>query len=265
MKPLTEIDPTSPQKSSQGKTKLNFTKRFIPAKKTIYYDAQVRGLGLLVQSTGHKAWFSFKKAQGRGVWRTLGTWPDLTVENARAAAQSYNTKLANWKANNYEGPGPFDKPTVKTLGEVLDDYVERHLRQTSKCPDNTIKQVRQQFAYYLSSWKNRQLSSIRQEQVEELHGTVGKNNGHYSANRLVSLLRALFYWAAKTRVWKGENPAKGITRFREESRQQLHAAGGVPAIVQGAAGVRESGPQRFRVPRAVHGCASQQHPGHALG
>lgn len=227
MKPLTGIAPTSPQKSNLGKTnRENFTKRFIeslptPGKKTIFYDAQVRGLGLLVQTTGHRAFFWFRKVQTKAVWRTIGSWPDLSVENARAIAQDYNNKLAKWKANNYEGPGPFDKPISKNLGEVLDDYIERHLRQTSKCPDKTIKQVRQQFACYLSSWKNRQLSSIRQEHVEELHAHVGKNNGHYSANRLVSLLRALFYWAAKTRVWKGENPAKGVTRFREESRQRF--------------------------------------------
>jgi integrase len=231
MKPLTGIAPTSPQKSSLSKTnrdqqKLNFTKRLIeaiptPGKKTIYYDAQVRGLGLLVQTTGHRAFFWFRKVQTRAVWKTIGSWPDLSVENARATAQDYNNKLAKWKANNYEGPGPFDKPISKNLGEVLDDYIERHLRQTSKSPDNTIKQVRQQFDCYLATWKNRQLSSIRQEHVEELHAQVGKNNGHYSANRLVSLIRALFYWAAKTRVWKGENPAKGITRFREESRQRF--------------------------------------------
>jgi hypothetical protein len=98
MKPLTRIAPTSPQKSSQGKTKLNFTKRFIealptPGKKTIYYDAQVRGLGLLVQTTGHRAFFWFRKVQTRAVWKTIGSWPDLSVENARATPQDYN-KLA---------------------------------------------------------------------------------------------------------------------------------------------------------------------------
>jgi Arm DNA-binding domain len=131
MKLLTELTSTSPQKSSQGKTKrnrqkLNFTKRFIealphPDKKTIYYDAQLRSLGLLVQTTGHRAFFWFRKVQTRAVWKTIGSWPDLSVENARASAQDYNNKLAKWKANNYEGPGPFDKP----INSMIKSGVER--------------------------------------------------------------------------------------------------------------------------------------------
>jgi hypothetical protein len=50
--------------------KLNFTKRSIEAlkspkeKRAMYHDMQVRGLGVLVQPTGHRSFFWFRKVRG---------------------------------------------------------------------------------------------------------------------------------------------------------------------------------------------------------
>src|SRR2546425_5880030 len=93
--------------------RLNLIKKVIDAlptpkeKRTIVYDTQTRGLGVMVQRTGHKSFFWFRKVCGYPTWQTIGAFPDLTVENARAQASELNTKLARWKAANYEGDDPF--------------------------------------------------------------------------------------------------------------------------------------------------------------
>src|SRR6266404_1053390 len=80
----------------------------VPAeKRTILYDTQVRGLGVMVQPTGHKSFFWFRKVRGYPTWATIGAFPDLTVENARAQAAERNAKLARWKADEYQGDDPF--------------------------------------------------------------------------------------------------------------------------------------------------------------
>jgi integrase len=207
--------------------RFNFTKKSLDAlrapseKYATYYDEQARGLGLVVQTTGHRAFFWFRKVQGHPTWKTIGTFPDLSIENARARADEYNTSIANWKSKEYEGLGPFEKPKSSTLSVVFEDYLARHLSVNSKNTDRAAKDTRWQFDRFLTSWKNRKLSSIRREHVRDLHDKVGRNNGHYSANRLVSLIRVLFNWAIKTDAWQGENPTKGIQLFHEESRTRF--------------------------------------------
>ena len=64
---------------AKGKTsvKLNFTKKGLEAlpkpsgKRVTVYDQIVNGLGILVQPTGHKAFFWFRKVNGKPTWKKL--------------------------------------------------------------------------------------------------------------------------------------------------------------------------------------------------
>src|SRR6185437_7196286 len=215
--------------------RLNFTKKALdsltaPQTRATYYDTQVRGLGLLVQPSGHKAFFWLRKVQGYPTWKTIGAFPDLSIENARAKAQEYNSSIAKWKADDYEGPAPLERRGSPTLGDILDDYIERHLRANAKNPGRAIKHTRWQFDRYLASWRDRKLTSIRREHVRDLHSKIGsrkakagpgEKNGHYSANRVVALVRIFFNWAIKTEKWQGENPGRGIKRFFETKRTRF--------------------------------------------
>jgi len=214
-----------------GKTKndrrFSFTKRAIEAlpapaaKRATYYDAQVRGLGVLVQPTGHRAFFWFRKVQGYPKWRTIGRFPDLSVEQARARASEFNASVARWKAANYEGPAPLERQRALALGVVLEDYLERHLKANAKNPDRAMKGARWMVDRYVPVWKSRKLGSIRREHVRDLHAQVGEKHGKVTANRLVQLLRALFNWSISVELWHGENPARGITPFHEASRTRF--------------------------------------------
>ncbi len=130
-------------------------------------------LGLLLQPTGRASFFWFRKVRGYPTWKTIGRFPDMTIENARAAAQKYNTDLANWRLANYEGPSPFERQGTPTLQSVLDDYIERHLKANAKNPDKAVKHARWQFDHYLSDWKMRKLSEIRREDVRNIHAEIG--------------------------------------------------------------------------------------------
>ena len=67
------------------------------------------------------------------------------------------------------------------------------------------------------------LSTIRKADVQSLHAKVGSKNGHYAANRLLALVRAMFNKAPDI-GFTGSNPAEGIKRFPEEKRDRfLHA------------------------------------------
>jgi integrase len=221
-KTITERRPTE---------RVNLTKKAIEQltaeeKRVTVYDTRVPGLGVLVQPGGkHKSFFWFRKVRGVGEWKTLGDFPALSVENARATAQEHNSKLARWKADDYDGPNLFERKPNLTLGDVFEHYIEHHLKKHSTNPDKAVKGTRWQFERYLTSWKNRRIGSLQKRDVENLHTAASKEYGMVTANRLVTFLRTLFYHAERKMNWAGKNPAREPGRNKilvaESSRQRF--------------------------------------------
>ena len=207
--------------------KRNFTKKDLDAlapaaKRYTVYDDRVSGLGLLVQPTGHKAFFWFRKVHGQPTWRTIGDFPDISIEQARSRASEMNTSTADWKARRYDGPNPLTQPAQEpTVNDMLEDYCNRRLATHAKNPTAAAKRVRWSIGMYFSHWKSRRLSSITRKQVIDLHQSLGEKHGHVTANRIVTLLRTIFNWAAKSCEWRGENPASRIEPFAERSRERF--------------------------------------------
>ena len=175
----------------------------------------------MVQPSGHRAFFWFRKICGRPTWKTIGTFPDLSIEQARAKSAELNAAIAGWKASDYSGDDPILRKRDLTLGAVLEDYIEKRLKAHAKNPIQAIRAVRWQFDGYMASWRDRKLGTIRRQDVRVLHAELGEASGKVTANRLVQLVRTLFNWALKSELWRGENPARGITPFPESSRTRF--------------------------------------------
>lgn len=207
--------------------KTNFTKKWIEGlpmpkeKRSFHYDTATRGLGILVQPTGHKSFFWFRKVNGRPTWQTIGAFPDLSIENARQKAAEFNAKLSRWKADSYDGPNPFEKNRDVTLGQLAADYIERQIKAHAAHPDRAVKDVTDMAKTYLTPWKNRRLGAISRRDVLGLHAKLGEQNGKVTANRVVQFLRTLYNWADKVEAWGGENPARNIKMFHEEPRTRF--------------------------------------------
>lgn len=206
--------------------RFNFTKKSIealqiPAKRATCYDTQVRGLGVLVQPTGHRSFFWFRKVRERPTWKTLGDFPDLSVEQARHHAAEHNTKLAKWKAAGYDGDNPFSERRDLTIGQLAEDYIERQVKPHASNPDRAVKGVKFIVKLYLEPWKARRLGTIRRSDVLDLHARLGQDHGKVTANRVVQFLRTLYNWASKSEVWSGENPARSIKMYHEDKRTRF--------------------------------------------
>jgi integrase len=208
-------------------TKINFTKRTIAAlatpdaERVIYHDSDTRGLGVLVQPTGYRSFFWFRKVDGRAKWKTIGAFPDMSVEQARARASEYNSSIADWKAHDYEGPSPFKQRNGLTLGEVFEDYLETYRKHNAKNPERSVPEERAMFKRHLAQFEKRKLDSLRRDDLISLHNEIGKEHGHYSANRVIQLVRRVINWAISEERWHGENPAKAITKFPEQERERF--------------------------------------------
>jgi integrase len=212
-------------------TRFNFTVKAISAlesRESRYnvFDSNTRGLGITIHPTGQKTFFHLKKVMGMPERRVIGIFPDFAVEQARGKAAEINSKLATWKSNEYEGANPLEKPKkAPTLGEVLEHYIEHHLRATVKNPDVTIKDYRKRFDNHLAVFRNRPLGTIRRERVRELHAKITAEHGAVTANRTITSLRTLFYHAVHPDIdiWQGANPAAKPKKFlnAETSRERI--------------------------------------------
>jgi len=122
--------------------RFNFTQRAIAAlptpkeKRGAYRDLQTRELGLLVQPSGHRAYFWYRKLRGVPTWKTIGDVEDTPLDRARDQARAYSHAAAEWKRNNYKDDNPLEPPRDEpTFEKLIDDYCEKRIRAHSNRPE----------------------------------------------------------------------------------------------------------------------------------
>lgn len=224
--------------NEKDQKKFNFTMRGIEAlpvpkrKRATYYDVMTTGLGILLQpGSDHRAFFWFRRVQGRPTWKTIGPFPDLTVDQARTKAAEWNSLLGRWKADNYQGPNPLESPRGElTLGALFEDYLARHVKQRALRPEKAEQYARWQFGKYLARWRERKLSTIRRTDVMDLKAELAEQSGQVSSNRVLQLLRAVFNFGIDTELWDGENPAARPKLFPEQERERFIEADEMPRL-----------------------------------
>jgi len=86
--------------------------------------------------------------------------------------------------------------------------------------------------YVVPAWGNRKAQGIRRADVAALHREIGER-GRYVANRTLALVSHMFSWAEREGLLpEGHpNPARGVRRFREESRDRWLKPTEVRAVV----------------------------------
>lgn len=195
---------------------------------TYHYDLKVQGLGIGIGSSGKKSFVVYRKINGRPERITLGRYPDLTIEQARGKASEINSKIAN-------GLNPADIGRTSASEMTLDDLFNEYMIRTAafnKRPDKPKANYR----LYLSQWGKRKLSAIKHEEVDSLHKKLGRDKGVVTANIALKLLHVMYNKAINEwRIWKGDNPAHGIKKFPEQSRDRFLQSDELPKFFQALA------------------------------
>lgn len=199
---------------------LNFTKAALlkaPAaakgKKDYYYDEREKGLVMAVTGAGTKTFYLYKRIEGRPERLMLGRFPDMTVEQARKRTTAAKGEIAT-------GANP-QKERRAIRGEMtFDALFTEYLEKYSKVHKRSWSYDEREVNKFLSRWFKRKISSFDRAEIERLHAKVGKENGIYQANRLLERIRSIFNKAIEW-GWQGHNPAVGIKKFKEQSRDRF--------------------------------------------
>lgn len=88
-----------------------------------YGDTEVNGLRVRVGSSGVKSFCISRKRNGKFIRATLGRFPDLSVDNARAKAMELLGEVATTGINPNIAKRTNNKAMI-TLSEAIDAYVK---------------------------------------------------------------------------------------------------------------------------------------------
>ena len=201
--------------------KLNFTKAgleslTIPAKGwAYYYDLKVQGLGVGIGSTGKKSFILYRKINGKPERIAIGPYPDLSIEQARGKASELNAAIANG-AN----PAEIKRGRVVEIvfGELFNQYIERHAKMNKK----TWAEDQQRYIQYLAKpLGKKKLSLIDRKLIASIHSNITMAGHPTVANRIIALVSSVYGWALSSGVWEQNNPARGVKKNQEKSRDRF--------------------------------------------
>lgn len=215
--------------------KLNFTKAALEAlptppagKRAYYYDTKLRGLGISITSNGTQSFIVYRWVNGKPERVTLGRFPDLSIEQARRKAETINAAIA-------QGENPNDRRRADraemTFGTLCKEYLERYAKPHKR----SWEEDEAQFRRHLTHWEHRKLSTIKKTDIQKIHEDIGREKGRYAANRLLALFSILFNKATEFGLWDKPNPASGIKKFREQSRDRFLQTDELPRFFQALA------------------------------
>jgi integrase len=229
--------------------RLNFTKAGVErvacpvgADRVWAYDARTPGLALLVTARGARSFYVYRKVKGRPQRVRLGGFPELTVEQARGEARKVVGDIER-------GADPMAERrkarASMTLAELFIRFRDKHGKQHKRTwaqdeaaftryfgrpdgkPDPTAEKPkgRKRAAPTFPGWRTRGVNTMTQDAVRDLHADIGRRHGKYAANRLLSLLSAMFNFA------RLPNPAEGVKPFREEERERFVLPDEMPRLL----------------------------------
>lgn len=210
-------------------TKINLTKAVLDfasntvGSKSVISDSTVVGLLVMISPKQTKSFYVRKKIHGRSERFFLGHYPDMTLEQARKKAQAYLGRLAS--GDSAEDVRR-ERKTVVTFGQAFAAFIEGYAKQHKK----SWKQDVALFERYLPSWRTRQMKTITNTDAMKLHAKLGKENGQFAANRVLALISTVYNFSKRTILYKGDNPATGIRKFKEAPRQRYLTPDELPAF-----------------------------------
>jgi integrase len=198
--------------------------------RVFYHDSALPGLALQVTAAGSKSYYVYAWHDGRPAQIRIAGFPALNVEQARERARDILAKLAAGIDVQAARQARREEPTFADLWARWEAVAKP--RKRSWAEDE------RQCNAFLKSWAGRRLSSIKKADVQALHAKVGRENGHYAANRLLALIRAVFNQAGEI-GYRGDNPAVGVKRFAEQARDRFLRDSELRAFFEALAGERE--------------------------
>lgn len=206
---------------------MKFTKRLLEAieptdKRQVFFDDDFTGLALRVSENGRKTfYYTYRAGKGRGAekkWVMLGTFPVMTVEQARQKAKGMAAHVQQGMDPAVEVRTDKEAATMKV---ALQAFQDEHI---SKLKPGTVQSYTMIIKNHLQSKMGKlRVKDVSYSDVAKLHH--GMKGTPYLANRAFAVLSKFFNWCGlHGHRERGDNPCYGITKYKEHKRQDFMGA-----------------------------------------
>jgi len=157
-------------------------------------DSVIPGFGVRVGSKGNPTFILVGRFAGskNPTRRAVGTYGELTLEEARARARQWialNAKGVDPKVEIERGRQAELRKQAETFGSVVEAYIKHIARhRTARMAENTIRRE------LLSQWSSRPITEItRADVIRVIEGVA--DHAPYTAHLVLGYVRAIFNWA----------------------------------------------------------------------
>ena len=208
----------------------SLTDRFVASVRSTsrenYFDSKTSGLVLRVTPTGAKTWNFVYRSAGKPQWLTLGSYPAVSLADARALA------LDKRHALEVEGSDPAAErraeretaklpppaaPAVYAFADLAKLY-ERFAQGKKKTWKDDVAKIRK---YLLPAWGEMPLRSITRVHVHELLDKLAGQGMTTGVNRVQALISRLFTLALDRSLVDAHPAARMMKRFQEQASDRV--------------------------------------------
>jgi integrase len=153
------------------------------------------GLYLLLQPSGHRSWAVRYRVNGKPAKHTIGTWPAVSLHDARVAAAEAlkQVKLGNDPAKaRQDAKVKADAAKANTLTAVCENYLKREGGKL-RTLDQRVSILRRLIYPELG---DKPIGSIKRSDLVSLLDKIEDENGARAADVALAVLRRILRWHA---------------------------------------------------------------------
>lgn len=182
------------------------------------------GLQLWVRHTGVKSWVIAYRWHGKQQSMTIGTYPTISLQQARIHALSIKEKIK-------QGIDPkHAKPTAVLFGDVANDY---HAKRNPNNPDNagkhtvTIGTYNRDYRAYINDIAPKlahiDIQAITPAMVLDVAKTIEKRGAGDMASRSIRQIGAIYQHAIHKDQFNGVSPHTGLEKQLGKRQKRNYA------------------------------------------
>jgi integrase len=197
-----------------------------PAGRVTYFDSKTRGLALRVTPNGIKTWAFIYRTGAKPQWLTLGTYPAVSLADARELAldrrhaidvQKRDPAAEKRAERETSKLPPVPRKAVFTFADLARLYVAFAKGKKKTWQDDIGKTNR----YLIPAWGALPLRDITRAHVHELLDTLVAKGLTTGVNRVQAVISRLFTVALDRSLVDAHPAARMIKRFREQPSDRV--------------------------------------------
>lgn len=169
-------------------------------KRKYLWDAKTDGLGLRITGKGIKTFVIMPRVKGDLWLKTLGTYPRLSLKDARIQAGLLLSRIRAGEDPRAEEKAAEESAKIAvqasaeayTVREAVTDYEKAHISRLK--PRSQFEARRPLDKILLARWPERALADVRKTDIRRALKEMAEGGSPVGANRALANLKAFFNW-----------------------------------------------------------------------